>query len=52
MIEHAVKNTKYTNVKSVKLTKSKYNVAVGKTDKIKAKVVLVDKKKKAKVTVK
>ena len=41
-----VKNTKYTNVKSVKLTKSKYNVAVGKTAQIKAKVVLVDKKKK------
>ena len=41
-----VKNTKYTNVKSVKLTKSKYTVTVGKTDQIKAKVVLVDKSKK------
>lgn len=41
-----VKNTKYTNVKSLKLTKSKYSVKVGKTAKIKAKVVLVDKNKK------
>jgi len=40
------KNTKYTNVKSIKLSKSKYIIKVGKTAKVKAKTVLVDKSKK------
>ena len=41
------KNPKYTNVKELKLTsKSKLALAVGKTSKIKAKVVLVDSAKK------
>ena len=41
------KNPKYTNVKEIKLTsKSKLALAVGKTSKIKAKVVLVDSAKK------
>ena len=41
------KNTKYTNVKEIKLTsKSSVTLAVGKTSTIKAKVVLVDAKKK------
>ena len=41
-----VKNAKYTNVKSIKVTKSKLTVKVGKTAKVKAKVTLVDKNKK------
>ena len=40
------KNTKFTNVKSIKLSKSKYTVKVGKTAAIKAKTVLVDKGRK------
>ena len=40
------KNTAYTNVKMIKLAKSKYTVTAGKTAKIKAKTVLVDKRKK------
>ncbi|MBR1741845.1 MAG: fibronectin type III domain-containing protein, partial [Lachnospiraceae bacterium] len=40
------KNTKYTNVKKIKLSKSKYTLKVNKTATIKAKIVLVDKKKK------
>lgn len=39
-------NRKYTNVKKVKVSKSKYTLNAGKTAKIKAKTVLVDKKKK------
>ena len=47
-IGHVVgaKNKKYTNVKSIKLTKKAYTVAVGKTAKVKAKIKLVDKNKK------
>ena len=41
-----VKNKKYTNVKSIKATKKNITVKVGKTAKAKAKVTLVDKKKK------
>ena len=41
-----VKNAKYTNVKSLKVTKSKLTVKVGKTAKVKANVTLVDKNKK------
>ncbi|MBO6016376.1 MAG: Ig-like domain-containing protein [Lachnospiraceae bacterium] len=40
------KNTKYTNAKSISLTTNTIHVAVGKTAKIKAKTVLVNKKKK------
>ena len=40
------KNTAYTNVKMIKLAKSKYTVKAGKTATIKAKTVLVDKRKK------
>ena len=40
------KNTKYSNVKKLTLTKKKYTVKVGKTAKIKAKITLVDKNKK------
>ncbi len=40
------KSTKYSNVKKLTLTKSKYTVKVGKTAKIKAKVTLVNKNKK------
>ena len=40
------KNAKYTNVKKIKLSKSKYTLKVNKTATIKAKIVLVDKKKK------
>ena len=40
-----IKNKKYTNVKSIKLTKKAYTIAVGKTAKVKAKIKLVDKKK-------
>lgn len=40
------KNVAYTNVKAIKLTKTKYTIKVGKTAKIKAKTVLVDKTKK------
>ncbi|MBR4759460.1 MAG: Ig-like domain-containing protein, partial [Lachnospiraceae bacterium] len=40
------KNTSYTNTKGMKLKKSKYTLSVGKTAKIKAKTILVDKKKK------
>ena len=39
-------NTKYSNVRSFTLIKSKYSVKVGKTAKIKAKITLVDKNKK------
>ena len=39
-------NRKYTNVKRVKVSKSKYTLNVGKTAKIKAKTVLMDRKKK------
>ena len=48
MTAHLVgsKNTKYSNVKKLTLTKSKYTVKVGKTAKIKAKVTLVNKNKK------
>ena len=41
-----VKNKKYTNVKSIKATKKALTVKVGKTVKAKAKITLVDKKKK------
>ncbi|MBR3149625.1 MAG: Ig-like domain-containing protein [Eubacterium sp.] len=41
-----VKNKKYTNVKTIKATKKALTVKVGKTKKAKAKVTLVDKKKK------
>ena len=40
------KNAKYTNVKKIKLSKSKYTLKAKQTVKIKAKVVLVDGKKK------
>ena len=40
------KNKKYTNVKSIKLKKKAYTIAVGKTVKVKAKIKLVDKNKK------
>ena len=40
------KNAKYTNVKKIKLSKSKYTLKANKTATIKAKIVLVDKKKK------
>lgn len=40
------KNSKYTNVKSIKLTKKSYTVKVGKTTKVKARITLVDKSKK------
>ena len=40
------KNAKYSNVKKLTLTKSKYTVKVGNTKKIKAKVTLVNKNKK------
>ena len=40
------KNTKYTNVKKIKLSKSKYTLKAKQTARIKAKVVLADKKKK------
>lgn len=39
-------NHAYTNVKGIKLAKSKFTLKKGKTAKIKAKIVLVDKKKK------
>lgn len=39
-------NKAYTNVKQIKLAKSKFTLKKGKTAKIKAKAVLVDKKKK------
>lgn len=41
-----IKNTKYTNVKKIKLLKSSYTLKVKKTATIKAKIVLEDKKKK------
>ena len=41
-----IKNAKYTNAKKITVSKKKYTVKVGKTVKIKAKTVLVDKKKK------
>ena len=41
-----VKNAKYTNIKKIKLSKRSYTLKAGKTTKIKAKAVLVDKKKK------
>ncbi|MCR5793035.1 MAG: Ig-like domain-containing protein [Lachnospiraceae bacterium] len=40
------KNAKYTNVKKITLSKSSLTINAGKTAKIKAKSVLVDKKKK------
>lgn len=40
------KNTKYSNAKKITLSKNKYSVKVGKTVKVKAKTVLVDKSKK------
>lgn len=40
------KNTKQTNVKSIKAAKTSYTLKVGKTAKIKAKTVLVNPKKK------
>ena len=40
------KNTKYSNAKKITLSKSSYTVKVGKTAKIKAKTVLVQKGKK------
>ena len=40
------KNAKYTNVRKIKLYKSRYTLKVNKTAKIKAETVLVDKKKK------
>jgi hypothetical protein len=40
------KSTKYSNVKTLTLTKKKYTVKVGKTAKVKAKVTLVNKNKK------
>ena len=48
IVGHVVgrKNTKYTNVKKVTVKKSKYTIKVGKTAKIKAKTVLVQKGKK------
>ena len=39
-------NTRYSNVKKITLSKSKYSVKVGKTVNVKAKTVLVNKKKK------
>lgn len=39
-------NTKYSNVRKITLSKSKYTIKVGKTAKVKAKTVLVDKSKK------
>lgn len=39
-------NTRYSNAKKITLSKSKYSVKVGKTVKVKAKTVLVDKSKK------
>ena len=39
-------NTKYSNAKKITLSKSKYSVKIGKTVKVKAKTVLVDKSKK------
>ena len=39
-------NNAYTNVKQIKLAKSKFTIKKGETAKIKAKAVLVDKKKK------
>ena len=39
-------NTKYSNVRKITLSKSKYTIKVGKTAKVKAKTVLVDKTKK------
>ncbi len=48
IVGHVVgrKNAKYTNAKKIKLAKAKYTVAVGKKVKIKAKTILVNKKKK------
>ena len=40
------KNTAYTNAKNIKLSKKKYTVKVGKSRKIKAKTILVQKNKK------
>ncbi|MCR5542819.1 MAG: Ig-like domain-containing protein [Eubacterium sp.] len=40
------KSIKYTNPKTLKLKKSKFNIAVGKTAKINAKVTLTNKNKK------
>ena len=48
MIGHIVGkgNNKYTNTKKVKVSKNKYTLNIGKTAKIKAKAVRVDKKKR------
>ena len=48
LVGHIVgkKNHAYTNVKQVKVSKSKYTLQAGKTAKIRAKTVLVDKTKK------
>ena len=48
MVAHlvGVKNKDYSNVKKLKLKKSKYTMGVGETAKIKAKVKLADKNKK------
>ena len=40
------KNTKYSNAKKITIAKSNYSISVGKTAKIKAKTVLVQKGKK------
>lgn len=41
-----IKNKKYTNAKDIKLKETSYNIKKGKTVKIYARTVLVDKKKK------
>ena len=48
IIGHVVgrKNTKYTNAKKIKLSKSVYTLETGKTAKISAKTVLVSSRKK------
>lgn len=48
VVAHIVgrKNTKYTNVKAVKVQQTKCTLTVGKSAKIKARTVLVEKKKK------
>ena len=48
IVAHIVgkKNTKYTNVKKVKVKKSKFTLKVNKTDTIKASTILVEKGKR------
>ena len=41
-----MKNTNYTNVKDIRVTKKQYTLEAGKTATIKAKTILVDSKKK------